>query len=74
MRSEGDWRSIFRWCASILSSYLGVEFRVGSQPRTTGPFLCLEFIARFRAVLRVRMDKRHVLEGDELTETKVVAE
>ncbi len=68
MRSEGDWRSIFRWCASILSSYLGIEFRVGSQPRTIGPFQCLELITRFKAVLRVEMDERHVLERNELTE------
>ena len=68
VRSEGDWRSIFRWCASILTSYLGVVFRVGSQPRTTEPFLCLELIARFRAVVRVKIDERHVLGRNELTE------
>lgn len=63
MRSDGDWRSIFRWCASILSSYLWVEFRVGSQPLTTESLLILWF----RAVVRVKLDERHVLERNELS-------
>ena len=62
MRSDGDWRSIFRWCASIISSYLGVKFRVESQPRTTKPFLNLELVARSTDVFRVKIDERHVLE------------
>ena len=69
MRSEGDWRSIFRWCASILSSYWGFDFRVESQPQTTKPFLPLKLIARFRVVVRVKINDRHVLERNELTES-----
>ena len=69
MRSDGDWRSIFRWCASILATYLGFGFRVGSQPWTTEPFLCLDLIEQFRAIARVEIDERHVLKRNELSKT-----
>ena len=47
----------------------GVEFRVRSKTRPTETFLCLELVARSMAVVRVKIDERHVLERNELTET-----